>query len=175
VALANRSDPAVLLHLTLRRGKRARELPSEGRHAKRATCTWPLVALAERDRRAALAVLENAQFVYALSRYPKKQVLDDPVDVRALRERLEAMRKAIGELSAAQRKEVDVPLRELDDIDSGTEAVWRAAKRVTPKVIAKLSPLVHGTPEAAFLITPETRPATSAKAAPRKRSRRRSS
>jgi hypothetical protein len=131
------------------------------------------MALSEGDRKAALAVLEQAQFVYALSRYPKKQVLGEPVDVKALRERLEAMRKAIGELSAAQRKALDVPLTDLDDIDSGTEAVWRAAKRVTPKVIATLSPLVRGTPEAAFLITPEAKAAKSAKARPRKRSGRR--
>jgi hypothetical protein len=123
------------------------------------------------DERAAIKVLETAQFVYALSRYPKKQVLDDPKDVKALRERLEAMRAAVAGLSAAQRKALDVPWADLDDIDSGTEAVWRAAKRVTPKLIAQLSPLVQGTPEAAFLITPEAKGAKSAKAAPRKRSR----
>jgi len=49
--------------------------------------------MSDNDRKAVLEVLRNAQFVYGLSRYPKKQVLDDPVDVKALRERLEAMRE----------------------------------------------------------------------------------
>jgi hypothetical protein len=48
--------------------------------------------LSARDRAAALAMLENAQFVYALGRYPKKQILDDPIDVKTLRERIAAMR-----------------------------------------------------------------------------------
>ena len=59
------------------------------------------MALTARDRAATLAILENAQWVYALGRYPKKQVLDDAVDVRMLRERVEAMRNAAGQLSAA--------------------------------------------------------------------------
>jgi hypothetical protein len=43
-------------------------------------------ALTARDRAAVLAILENAQWVYALSRYPKKQVLDDQVDMKMLRD-----------------------------------------------------------------------------------------
>ena len=106
------------------------------------------------DRKAAIAVLEQAQFVFALSRYPKKQVLDDPRDVRALRERLEAMREAARRLSAEQRRRLSVPWEQLDDLDSGSEAVWTAAKKVTPKIIAELTPLVSDQPEAAFLIAP---------------------
>ena len=106
------------------------------------------------DRKAAIAVLEQAQFVFALSRYPKKQVLDDPRDVRALRERLEAMRQAARGLSAEQRKKLGVPWEQLDDLDSGSEAVWTAAKKVTPKILAELTPLISDQPEAAFLIAP---------------------
>jgi len=113
-----------------------------------------VLAISDKDREAVLKVLRNAQFVYGLSRYPKKQVLDDPADVMALRERLEAMRAAAKGLSAAQRAKLDVPWADLEAIDSGTEAVWKAAKRATPKIIAELTPLVRDEPEAAFLIAP---------------------
>ena len=82
-------------------------------------------------------------------------MLDDPRDVRALRERLEAMREAARGLSAEQRRTLDVPWEQLDDLDSGSEAVWKAAKKVTPKIIAELTPLVSDQPEAAFLIAPQ--------------------
>ena len=103
-----------------------------------------------------LAILENAQWVYALGRYPRKQVLEDPVDLRMLRERVGAMRKAAGELSAAQKKEIDIPWARLeDDPDETPEMLWTVAKKVTPKLIAEMRPLVSDTPEAAFLISPE--------------------
>jgi hypothetical protein len=112
--------------------------------------------LSARDRKAALAILENAQWVYALGRYPRKQVLGDPVDVRMLRERVDAMRKAAGELSAAQKKKIDVPWTRLeDDPDETPEMLWTVAKKVIPKLIAEMRPLVSDTPEAAFLISTE--------------------
>jgi hypothetical protein len=114
--------------------------------------------LTARDRAAALAMLENAQWVYALGRYPRKQVLEDPVDLRMLRERVGAMRKAAGELSAAQKKKLDIPWARLeDDPDETPEMLWAVAKKVIPKLIAEMRPLVSDTPEAAFLITPEKR------------------
>jgi hypothetical protein len=122
--------------------------------------------LTARDRKAALAILENAQWVYALGRYPKKQVLDDPVDVKMLRDRVEAMRRATRELSTAQKKKVDVPWDKVEaDADDAPEALWAMAKKFTPKVIAELRPLVSDTPEAAFLISPETKTPTKKKAA----------
>ncbi len=112
--------------------------------------------LTARDRAAVLGILENAQWVYALGRYPKKQVLDDPTDVRMMRERLAAMRKAAGELSAAAKKKIDVPWDKLEaEADETPEALWLAAKKLTPKVIGEMRPLVSDTPEAAFLISPE--------------------
>jgi hypothetical protein len=115
-----------------------------------------MAALTARDRAATLAILENAQWVYALSRYPKKQVLDDAVDVKMLRDRIEAMRKASRELTAAQKKRTDVPWDELDDqTDDTPETLWKVAKKVSPKVVAGLLPLVRDTPEAAFFISPE--------------------
>lgn len=109
-----------------------------------------------RDRGAVLAILENAQWVYALGRYPRKQVLDDPVDVKMLRARVEAMRKATRELSAAQKKRHDVPWDELeDDMDDTPDALWKAAKKIAPKILTGLLPLVRDSPEAAFLISPE--------------------
>jgi hypothetical protein len=116
------------------------------------------VGLSARDRAAALAILENAQFVYALSRFPKKQVLDDPVDVKMLRDRIDAMRNAARELGAAQKKKVDVPWDKLDEeADETPDALWTVAKKVTPRLIAELRPLVSDAPEAAFLISPEPR------------------
>jgi len=112
--------------------------------------------LTSRDRAATLAILENAQWVYALSRYPKKQVLDDEIDVKMLRERIGAMRKAATDLSVAQKKKVDVPWGRLEeDPDETPDMLWTVAKKVTPKVLSELRPLVSDTPEAAFLISPE--------------------
>jgi hypothetical protein len=112
--------------------------------------------LTSRDRAAALAILENAQWVYALGRYPKKQVLGDAADLRMLRERVGAMRKAAQDLSLAQRKTLDIPWARLeDDPDETSDMLWTVAKKVVPAVIAELRPLVSDTPEAAFLISPE--------------------
>jgi hypothetical protein len=135
-----------------------------------------VAALTARDRGAVLAILENAQWVFALGRYPKKQVLDDPVDVKMLRNRVEAMRKAAGQLSAAQKKKVDVPWDKVEaEADKTPDGLWAMAKKITPKLIAEMRPLVSDTPEAAFLISPEKKtPAKKTKtkkkfAAPRKR------
>jgi hypothetical protein len=114
--------------------------------------------LTSRDRAAALAILENAQWVYALGRYPKKQVLGDAADLRMLRERVAAMRKAALDLSPAQRKALDVPWARLEeDPDETNDMLWTVAKKVVPTVITELRPLVSGTPEAAFLISPESK------------------
>jgi hypothetical protein len=127
-----------------------------------------VATLTARDRAATLAILENAQWVYALGRYPKKQVLDDEVDVRMLRERIAAMRKAAKDLSPAQRKRLDVPWARLDDDpDETPEMLWTVAKKVTPNLIAEMRPLVSDTPEAAFLIIPEKKkPAAKKKSTP---------
>ena len=122
------------------------------------------MGLSARDRAAALAILENAQWVYALGRYPRKQVLDDPVDVRMLRERIDAMRKAAAGLSAAQKKKIAIPWTWLeDDPDETPEMLWTVAKKVTPNLIAEMRPLVSDTPEAAFLISPEKKKPTAKK------------
>jgi len=125
-----------------------------------------------RDRAATLAILENAQWVYALGRYPKKQVLDDPTDVKMLAGRIGAMRNAASELSAAQKKKVDVPWARLEeDPDETPEMLWILAKKVVPTLIAEMRPLVSDTPEAAFLISPEKKkpPVKKKSASTRKR------
>ena len=135
--------------------------------------TFRFVAtMTARDRAATLAILENAQWVYALGRYPKKQVLDDPTDVKMLAGRIGAMRKAAGELSAAQKKKVDVPWARLEeDPDETPEMLWTLAKKVVPTLIAEMRPLVSDTPEAAFLISPEKKkpPVKKKSASTRKR------
>ena len=121
-------------------------------------------SLTARDRAAILAVLENAQWVYALTRYPKKQVLGDAVDMKMLRDRIGAMRRAAQDLSEAQRKKLDVPWARLEeDPDETPDMLWTVAKKVTPKVLSEMRPLVGDTPEAAFLISPEKKSPTTIK------------
>ena len=125
--------------------------------------------LTSRDRAATLAILENAQWVYALSRYPKKQVLDDEIDLKMLRERIGAMRKAAQDLSPAQRRKVDIAWGRLeDDPDETPEMLWVVAKKVVPTVLSELRPLVSDTPEAAFLISPEKKTPAKKKATKKK-------
>lgn len=120
--------------------------------------------LTARDRSATLAVLENAQWVYALTRYPKKQVLDDAVDMKMLRDRIGAMRKAAQGISQAQKNKLDVPWARLeDDPDETPDMLWTVAKKVTPKILSEMRPLVSDTPEAAFLISPEKKSPTTPK------------
>jgi hypothetical protein len=109
------------------------------------------------DRKAILELLSNAQFVYGLSRYPKKQVVENPAQVKSLRERLETMRGAAASLSSEHRKGLDKELALLEAIDGGTDAVWNAAKKATPKMIDHLAQFVRDDPEAAFFISGVTR------------------
>jgi len=117
-------------------------------------------------------VLENAQFLYALSRFPKRQVLGDPIEVKKVRDRLYTLNMAARELSATQRKTVDVPWEQLADERTATpDGLWTAVKKVTPKLIAELMPLVRDAPEAGFLISLEPREPRSRKPAAQKRKR----
>ena len=54
------------------------------------------MALSVRDKKALLALVEKAQLVDLLTRYPTKQVLDDPTDVEKLEQGLANMREAGG-------------------------------------------------------------------------------
>jgi hypothetical protein len=114
------------------------------------------VALSARDKKPVLALIEKAQLVYLLTRYPKKQVLDDAGDVAKLENGLTDMRAAARELSAKIRDEhALVRWDELAKEPESAELAWRVAKRVTPTVIRELMPLLEGEPEAAFFLRPE--------------------
>lgn len=114
------------------------------------------MALSSRDKTAILALLEHAQLVYLLTRYPKKQVLDDEGDVTKLEQGLDAMRDAAKRVSAATRERTpDVPWDTVMKKTEGADVAWRVAKRVTPRVLAYLVPLVEGEPAAAFFLRPE--------------------
>ena len=77
-----------------------------------------------------------------------------------LRDRVAAMRKAAGDLSAAQKKKLDVPWDKVEaDADDTPDVLWAMAKKVTPKLMAEMRPLVSDTPEAAFLISAEKKKA----------------
>jgi hypothetical protein len=113
------------------------------------------VAPSARDKKTLLALLEQAQLVYLLSRYPKKQVLDDPKDVERLETGLAGMRAAAKELSPSLReKHTGVQWDELAAKPDSPELLWRRAKRLGPQVLRELRPLLAGEPEAAFMLDP---------------------
>ena len=121
--------------------------------------------LSARDKKVLLALIEKAQLVYLLTRYPKKQVLDDAGDVGKLETGLAEMRAAAKELSAKIREDhALVRWDELDKKPDSPELAWRVAKRIAPTVIRELMPLLEGEPEAAFFLRPEA-PQQKAKAA----------
>ena len=130
-----------------------------------------------RDKKTLLALLEQAQLVYLLTRLPKKQVLDDPKDVARLEESLAAMRAAARDLSASLREtHTGVQWEELAAKPDSPDLLWRRAKRLGPQVLRQLRPLLAGEPEAAFMLDPTAEVTTKAKAAktakPRSRAKR---
>lgn len=127
--------------------------------------------LAGRDKKALLALIEHAQPVYLLTRYPKKQVLDDKADVKRLHDGLGGMRAAAKALpTALKERHAMIPWDELAQEPDSADLLWRRAKRIAPTVIRELTPLLEGEPEAAFFLRPEEPKKTSAakKGAPKK-------
>lgn len=127
--------------------------------------------LAGRDKKALLSLIEHAQPVYLLTRYPKKQVLDDPADVKRLGDGLEGMRAAAKSLPAAlKERHAMIPWDELAQTPDSEDLMWRRAKRIAPTVIRELMPLLEGEPEAAFFLHPEEprKRATGTRPAPKK-------
>jgi hypothetical protein len=135
------------------------------------------MASSPRDTKALLALVEKAQLVYLLTRYPKKQVLDDPLDVERLETGLADMRAAAKDLPAKIREDhALVQWDELAKKPDTPELAWRMAKRIAPTVIRELVPLLEGVPEAAFFLRPEPGPnkKTTKRARPSPRSKKRS-
>ncbi len=131
------------------------------------------MAVSARDKKALLTLVEKAQLVYLLSRYPKKQVLDDAGDVRKLEDGLDGMRDAAQGISAATRERAGaVAWLELDKKADTPDLAWRKAKRLAPTVLREIVPLLEGEPEAAFFLRPEPSgrkaPARSGRASPRR-------
>src|SRR5437899_9348911 len=113
--------------------------------------------LAPRDKKTLLTLIEKAQLVYLLSRYPRKQVLDDAADATKLEDGLEGMRLAAKELPARMKTEhALIPWDELAKKPDTIELAWRRAKRLAPTVIREMAPLLAGEPEAGFFLRPET-------------------
>jgi hypothetical protein len=133
------------------------------------------MAVASRDKKTLLHLIEQAQLVYLLTRYPKKQVLDDAEDVKRLEGGLDAMRTAANALPASMKKtHAMIPWDELGERPDTPDLAWRRAKRIAPTAIRELMPLLQGEPEAAFFLMPEA-PKTRKKAAatPKKPTKRR--
>jgi hypothetical protein len=132
--------------------------------------------VSSRDKKTLLQLIEQAQLVYLLTRYPKKRVLDDAEDVKKLEGGLDGMRTAAQALPASLReKHGMIPWDELADKPNTPDLLWRRAKRIAPTSLRELMPLLEGEPEAAFFLRPEA-PKTRAKAVARgaKTARRRS-
>ena len=129
------------------------------------------MALSSRDKKALLALIEHAQPVFLLTRYPKKQVLDDKADVKRLSEGLGGMRTAAKALSSALKEShAMIPWDELAQEPDSDDLLWRRAKRIAPTVIRELTPLLEGEPEAAFFLRPEEpqKRSVAKRAAPKK-------
>ncbi|HSW94783.1 MAG TPA: hypothetical protein VLI88_01340 [Patescibacteria group bacterium] len=109
--------------------------------------------LAPRDRKAVLRLLQTAQVAYALSRFPKKQVIDGDDDQKRLHDSIAATRAASADLSAALRDRTSIKWKDLVADTEDDEAAWRIAKRVVPALF-ELRPLLGDDPEAAFLPQP---------------------
>jgi hypothetical protein len=116
-------------------------------------------------------LIEHAQPVFLLTRYPKKQVLDDRADVQRLQDGLAGMRAAAKALpTALKERHAIIPWDELAQTPDSEDLLWRRAKRIAPTVIRELTPLLEGEPEAAFFLRPEEPKKRSAakKTAPKK-------
>ena len=114
------------------------------------------MALTARDKKTLLTLIEKSQLVYLLSRYPKKQVLDDAADAARLEDGLEGMRLAAKDIPGRiKESHAIIPWDELAKKPDTVELAWRRAKRVSPTVIREMAPLLAGEPEAAFFLKPE--------------------
>ena len=107
------------------------------------------------EKKALLTLLEQAQLVYLVTRFPKKQVLGNPADVERLETGMTNMRAAAKELSASLRaKQTGVQWDELLATSDTPDLSWRRAKRVGPQVLREMRPLLDGEPELAFILDP---------------------
>lgn len=114
------------------------------------------MALSARDTKRLLALVEHAQLLYLLTRYPKRRVLDDPSDVDRLEKGLARMRAAAQDLSGSLRRDhAAIAWDELAQEPDSPDLAWRRAKRIAPTVLRELMPLLEGQPEAAFFLRPE--------------------
>jgi len=131
------------------------------------------MALSARDKKALLALVEQAQLVYLFTRYPKRQELDDAGDVKKLEDGLAGMRDTAKDISSATKERASaVAWDELEKTADTPDLAWRKAKRFAPTVLRELVPLLEGEPEAAFFLRPEATvrkaPARSGRASPRR-------
>jgi hypothetical protein len=116
-----------------------------------------------RDRKALVALVQQAQLVDAFGKFPKKQFMDRPGDQARIAARVIEMRKTAGELSAAFREQhADVPWDDLEALGRAPEELWRAARKITPKMLAELEPLLEGLPEAGFVMRGPPKPRKTA-------------
>lgn len=128
------------------------------------------MAVAPRDKKTLLTLVEQAQLVYLLTRYPKKRVLDDAEDVKRLEGGLDGMRQAAKALPASiKTKHAMIPWDELGEKPDTPDLAWRRAKRIAPTAIRELMPLLEGEPEAAFFLKPEAPKPRKKAAKPAKR------
>ena len=107
------------------------------------------------EKKTLLTLLEQAQLVYLLTRFPKKQVLGNSADAERLESGMTKMRAAAKDLSPSLRaKQTGVQWDELLAASDSLDLSWRRAKRVGPQVLREMRPLLDGEPELAFILDP---------------------
>jgi uncharacterized protein with HEPN domain len=117
-----------------------------------------------RDRDALVELLTQANLVVAHAAHPKARFAASPRDQTAVAERLHEMAGTAARLSAGFRKEhASVPWDELAEAGriarGGVEAdellrLWRAVKKLAPKLYRELRPAVEDDPRLAFALSP---------------------
>jgi hypothetical protein len=90
------------------------------------------------DRRGAVALLEAAQLVDALSFGSKQSVLRGRDSVNALRERVAAMKRPRTNSRSASSASTRYPWAELDAVVYEPNDLWKAAKRISPQLLEGL-------------------------------------
>lgn len=124
-----------------------------------------------RDRERISEIIGAAQLVQAYAGLPRAQFLRSREDQRAARTRLQTIAKRVLEVSQRTREAHDeIPWDELDSSDPPDDALalWHIVKRVVPRALSRLRPLVaRDTPATVFLLEmpagpgPKLRPSTA--------------
>jgi uncharacterized protein with HEPN domain len=127
----------------------------------------------ERDRKLVVEILKAAQFAHAYGAYPRSEFIANRADQETIAGRLSAMGEAAKKVSRSTKASLpDVPWDELVAVGgeaSGEawrerpELIWRAVKKVVPRVVAGLGRVSSDDPAVAFALAPPVKPKPKAR------------